>query len=249
MRTLEQERLLSIVNGPGEMIVIPQIDNGKEPLQPINIAHMIWLPNDTPYGNLLLKGMNIVRRIDRVNMEISRVFSSYVHPSKERINDTAQDLLEHQFYAEQVVYWLRKTLDEFISLGYVIDEWNRTGKWPKSVQIDSIAGLKDSPSKELWQLFGPHEEFLSALNEVANAFKHSFINTDMTVVGAEYPVVCALALKRNKLAEPPMFYSLSFAEMVNAFSVVYKECWTTLQRWASTGRVNHGPANIHMDQA
>ena len=48
---------------------IPQIDNGKKPLQPLNIVHFIWLPSSTPYGNLLLKGMNIVRRIDRVNLE------------------------------------------------------------------------------------------------------------------------------------------------------------------------------------
>ena len=170
---------------------ISQIDNGKKPLQPVNIVHFIWLPSSTPYGNLLLKGMNIVRGIDRVNLEVSRVFTSYVHPSKEDVNNPQQDVVEHQFYAAQVVYWMRKTADELISLAYVIDEWNRTGKWPMSVKIDSIAGLEKSPSEELQQLFAPHDAFLTTLNEVSNAFKHSFINTDMIVVGSEYPVVFA----------------------------------------------------------
>jgi hypothetical protein len=208
---------------------IPQIDNGKKPLQPLNIVHFIWLPSNTPYGNLLLKGMNIVRRIDRVNLEIDQVFTSYVHPSIEDINNPQQDLLEHQFYAEQVVYWMRKTADELISLAYVIDEWNRTEKWPMSVRIDSIAGLKESPSEELRQLFAPHDAFLTTLNEISNAFKHSFINTDMTVVGSEYPVVFALALKRNKLSESPQFYTVNFAEMVEAFSMLYKKVVATIQ--------------------
>ena len=214
---------------------IPQIDNGKKPPEPLNIVHFIWLPSSTPYGNLLLKGMNIVRRIDRVNLEVGRVFTSYVHPSKEDINNPQQDLLEHQFYAEQVVYWLRKTADELISLAYVIDERNRTGKWPVSVRIDSIAGLKESPSEELRQLFAPYDAFLMTLNEVANAFKHSFINTDMTVVGSEYPVVYALALKRNKLSERPQFYSVNFAEMVEAFSSLYKQVMSTIQQGANLG--------------
>lgn len=219
------------------MCDIPQIDNGKKPLQPLNVAHFIWLPSGTPYGNLLLKGMNIVRRIDRVNLEVGRVFTSYVSHSKEDINNPQQDLLEHQFYAEQVVYWLRKTADELISLAYVIDEWSRTGKWPMSIKIDSIAGLKEeNPSKELRQLFAPHDTFLTTLNEIANAFKHSFINTDMTVVGSEYPVVFALALKRNKLSEPPQFYSVNFAEMVEAFSTFYKQAMTTIQQWANLAK-------------
>lgn len=215
---------------------IPQIDNGKHPLQPLNIVHLVWLPSSTPYGNLLLKGMNIVRRIDRVNLEVGRVFTSYVHPTKEDVDNPQQDLLEHQFHAEQVVYWLRKTADELISLAYVIDEWNRTGKWPVSVQIDSIADLKKNTTEELRKLFASHEVFLATLNEVANAFKHSFINTDMTVVGTEYPVVYALHLKGNKLSNPPIFHSINFAEMVESFSSFYKQSIATIQQWANLAK-------------
>lgn len=198
-----------------------------------------WLPNDSPYGNLLLKGMNIVRRIDRVNLEIERVFASYVHPTKQDINDPRQDILEHQVYEEQVVYWLRKTADELISLAYVIDEWKRTGGWPQSVQVDSIAGLNGKISKEMEELFAPHAGLLSTLNEVANAFKHSFINTDITVVGAEYPVVFALALKRNKLSERSMFHSVSFQQMIEAFSSFYNQVFTAIREWAGIGRTKH----------
>ena len=211
---------------------VPQIDNGKQPLQPLNIVHMPQLPSDTPYGNLLLKGMNIVCRLDRVNVEIARVFATYVHPKDEQSQNPQQDILEHQFYAEQVVYWLRKTADEIISLAYVISEWKNKGVWPDAIKVDSIAGLKDTPPQEVMDLFAPHTSYLFTLNEVANAFKHSFINTDMTVVGAEYPVVFALALNRNRLASKPQFYSVSFADIVREFSRLYKPTMKTIQAWA-----------------
>jgi len=221
------------------MSAIPQIDNGKHPQEPLSVMTVGWLPSDSPYGNLLLKGMNIVRRMDRVNLEVERVFATYVHPTKQDINDLRQDILEHQFYEEQVVYWLRKTADELISLAYVIDEWKRTGAWPQSVQIDSIAGLKGKISREMEEMFAPHSSLLSTLNEVANAFKHSFINTDMTVVGSEYPVVFALALRRNKLSEQPVFYSVSFQQMIEAFSIFYKQVFTAIREWAGIGRSKH----------
>jgi hypothetical protein len=81
-------------------------------------------------------------------------------------------------------------------------------------------------------LFAPYEGYLFMLNEVANAFKHSFINTDMTVVGAEYPVVYALALDRNKLSSKPQFYSVSFAVLVEEFSKLYKPTMQIIQGWA-----------------
>jgi hypothetical protein len=217
------------------MTEVPQIDNGKQPYEHMNITHLMFFPSDTPYGNLLLKSMNILRRLDRVNLEIHRVYSSYVHPSECTPENPLHDIAEHQFYAEQVVYWLRKTADELISLGYVIDRWKESGSWPDAIQIDSIGGLKEQPPQALKDLFAPHMNFLDELNEVANAFKHSFINTDMNVVGSEYPVVFALTQKRNRLSAPVQFYSVSFEEIVRKFSALYVDVLPKIKSWANEG--------------
>ncbi len=221
---------------------IPQVDNGKRPHQPVNIVHIPQLPSDTPYGNLLLKGMNIVRRLDGVNLEIDRVFASYVHPKNENSPNPQQDILEHQFYAEQVVYWLRKTADELISLAYAISEWKNNGQWPSAIKVDSIAGLKCGAPQDVKNLFSPHEEYLFELNKVANAFKHSFINTDIAVVGAEDPVVYALALDRNKLSNKPEFYSVSFEALVQGFSRLYRPTMKVIQTWAAQAASDKSPA-------
>jgi hypothetical protein len=82
-------------------------------------------------------------------------------------------------------------------------------------------------------LIALHTSYLFTLNEVANVFKHSFINTDMTVIGAQYPVVFALALDRNKLSSKQQFYSVSFADIVHEFSKLYKPTMKIIQTWAT----------------
>lgn len=212
---------------------IPQIDNSKTPLQPLNIVHFIYLPTDTPYGNLTLKTMKIVRRIDWMNIEICRVYSTYVHPANEDASDLLQDITEHQHYAEQVIYWMRKTADEIISLAYVLDERKRSNNWPQSIKIDCIGYLsgKQPRSENLTLLFNPHLPFLRNLNSIANAYKHSFINSDMNLVGAQYPVIYALHLKDNKLTSDEGFYSLDFRQVVNDFSDFYKHSMATIRQW------------------
>lgn len=204
---------------------IPQIDNGKAPQEPLHGSHLFPLPANTPYGNLSLKWMNIVRRIDIVNLEIRRVFDLYI----------GKDILEHQFYQEHVIYWLRKTVDELVSLAYILSEWERSGSCPNSVQIDCIDDLtKGQPSKELRDLFKPYELFFSTLNEVSNVFKHSFINTDFDLVWSEYQVVFALGLKRNKLSHQKVFHEVPLARIVEGFSELYKQVTVTIRQWAST---------------
>jgi hypothetical protein len=44
---------------------VPQINNGKRPEEPLLAhVHLLPLPSDTPYGNLTLRSMKIVMRID-----------------------------------------------------------------------------------------------------------------------------------------------------------------------------------------
>jgi len=81
---------------------IPQIDIGKKPSEPLMVNIILLLPTKTPFGNMTLKMMKIVERLDKVNAKINDVFRSYVHPSA-LFNPFAKPL-EHQFYSEEVIY-------------------------------------------------------------------------------------------------------------------------------------------------
>ena len=83
----------TLCDDAGAMKPIPRIDNGKLPRAPLKIVQIPVLPSETPYGNLLLKSMNIVKRLDRVNLEIGRVYNTYIHPSAGALPNTDQGLL------------------------------------------------------------------------------------------------------------------------------------------------------------
>jgi hypothetical protein len=194
------------------------------------------LPAYTPYGNLSLKGSKIVQRLDAVNLEIERVFTS--HADALRAARAGEILItpspfDHLFYAEQVVYWLRKTADEIIALACVLEGHQRTGKWPAKIEPDCIAGLLEaSCAPRIEALFAPFRDFLKMLNEVSNAFKHSFMGTEIDFVGAEYPVLYALGLQRNDTAKQPILYSVTFAAVISDFSIFYRDSMKGLQAWA-----------------
>jgi hypothetical protein len=74
-------------------------------------------------------------------------------------------------------------------------------------------------------LFDKHRLFLNKLNEVANACKHSFINTDHNHVGVNEPLLFALALSRNDSARTAVFHVVSLRELVENFSQFYVWQW------------------------
>ena len=127
-------------------------------------------------------------------------------------------LSSHLFLQEEIVYWLRQAADELISLASVLEEWQRTGTCPETVPIDCIGSLVVSGNitynAEILR-------FLDTSNNVSNAFKHSFINTQVSIIGAEEPVVYALGLKRNKLSNAPSFYQVTLASLINGFNVFF----------------------------
>lgn len=207
------------------MHTVPQIDNGKTPSDNVGVWHMIPLPADTPFGNLLLKHYRIVERLDHVNVSIQKAFASYDAAKSRGVGG----LTEHALLAEEVIYWLRKTADELIGLVHILAQREETGVYPGRVDPDSIGALL--ASKDVPPLFAGHVDFLTNLNEIANAYKHSFINSDLSLMGRDEPVVHALALKRNNLANVPQFYSVALRDVVHRFSAFFKAVDGELRRF------------------
>lgn len=47
------------------------VENGKAPVDPYNASLGFWLPPDCPHGNLQMKYMKIIWRLDEANRKIS----------------------------------------------------------------------------------------------------------------------------------------------------------------------------------
>lgn len=150
---------------------IPQVQTGKRRDEHVNVKHMLPLPADTPFGNLSLKYTLIVERLDHVNGLIDGVFDSYQAAVAKELGS----LTHHLLLAEEATYWLRKTADELLALVGVLAEREASGSYPAQAASHPI----DAKSPPAWVV--PHLDFLRLLNEVSNAYKHSFINSDALV--------------------------------------------------------------------
>ncbi|NTW26874.1 MAG: hypothetical protein HGA36_00960 [Candidatus Moranbacteria bacterium] len=214
---------------------IPSINNGKLPNEHYNAMLGFWLPTDTPYGNFSLKLMKISSRVDEVNRAIAEVYTSW-----EIIN--ANQMLpiglydKHVFATEKAVYHMRRLCDELISLIWCLSRWESgNGVWPVKIVTDSIGGALNPKMDDLaiLEVFKKHESILLTLNEISNAFKHSFINTDHSLLGKVEPCVHALGLKKNALASDTEFYNVAMFQLVTDFDKMYQDAFGWLKVFSS----------------
>jgi hypothetical protein len=214
------------------------IDNGKKPNELYNARLGFWLPPQTPYGNFQLKFMKIVERLDEANRKIEESFGFW-----ERIIASPNGMQfdnvypRHVFANEQAIYMMRRAADELISLIWCLSEHEKTGAYPETIKVDCLGDvLKTAEKKKPIVLYQPHLNFIEILNEVANAFKHSFINSDINLFGAQEPCVHALGLKDNRLSAGEKFHNVALAALVRDYSAFYQTCLQWLRDYSERNR-------------
>lgn len=222
----EGKRKISFPNSnvSGGNIVVVLIENGKSPDQPYNARLEFWLPPDSPYGNFQLKLRKLCERLDEANRRLIDTFDYWNQAMEQK---TSVNLFQrHEYAIEQAVYLMRRVADELIAMIWCLHEWEKTGDYPRQIRIDCIGAALESTqqnlSKDLKVLFDPHNPVMKALNEISNAFKHSFVHSDLTLIGRDEPCVYALGLADNKLSSEMKFHNFSVSWLVREFSAFYK---------------------------
>lgn len=81
---------------------------------------------------------------------------------------------------------------------------------------------KDYPGPD--GLLQPHYNMLRALNDISNAKKHSFIDSDVTVAGVDEPAISALAQKNSAHANEPKFYVVALSKLVADYNPFLHDC-------------------------
>lgn len=197
------------------MVEVPKIQIKKTSGEFFNVTDLALLPAHTPFGNLSLKYHLIAERLDYVNQLIRDTFEAY-EKAMAYHSFALAGVYDSRLLAEQLIYWLRKTADELLALIWVLSERQLKGSYPDKVKLDSIGRLLGE--KSIPVSVKAHEQFLELLNEVSNAYKHSFINSDINLMGQNEPVINALALKNNDLKNPAQFHSISLREIIVRFN-------------------------------
>ncbi|MES2437136.1 MAG: hypothetical protein V4519_03910 [Patescibacteria group bacterium] len=223
---------------------IPFINNGKRPYdQPtISNSHLFYLPPNTPYGNLTLKVSKILQRLDLINIKITVLNEWH---ERNLIELTSSDFISYNpindhSLSDEITFWLKRTTDELISLLYIKDFYIANEEFPDILKVDCIGALINEPSqlaRNIKSKYSGHISFLEILNDIANAHKHSFVNSDMNVTSLSEPQVFALTLPRNSLKNQPQFLHVHVREIIEKFNIFYGETTSELRQWPNVFEV------------
>lgn len=193
-------------------------------------TEMVLLPSDTPYGNLNKKSYQLVQRLIHVNRRLDETEITWKAFLTQHEPGLAYPGAQHRFSADEVVVHLRRAADELIGLLWLLGIRARGGDWPNQIRVDSIGTARERNGTWSLPILERHESLLQTLNELANAHKHSFVDSEFQVVGALEPCVVALSLKNNRLDSDATPYVVSLNVLVGAFNHFYRETMAELKK-------------------
>lgn len=198
-----------------------------QPIGPIiNAAQLFWLPPDTPFGNLQLKLLKVFERLGHANLRITeshKSWNTFVQPGGPWPGSPGS---LHYYTAEESVLMMRRAADELVSIVGFLEARLSADAYPTKLAIDSVGGAIHNDHI----LFDRHEVLLTLLNDIANAHKHSFVQTDANIIGRDEPCVVGLALHRNNTDNEAVLYVVSMDQLTRSFNAFLLDCLGHLRR-------------------
>lgn len=176
-----------------QMITYP---DGQRISWMINASSLLWMPSDTPFGNLNPKLFWILSLLAHAN---ARLEETAAHWRAAMAGSLGPALVEHRITANEAVFAMRRAADELVTLTSVLEDRVENGSYPSKPRYDSVGAAFDKNGSARSELWESHRRLLSSLNDLANAHKHSFVDSDTSVVGQEQPCASALHLPYNDL--------------------------------------------------
>lgn len=204
----------------------PLIDNGKEIIENFDFS---LLPNfnnyKDPYINLKLKYEKLITDLDMVNENLTNSFEIWNKIHNNSIYNIT-DFKIFNFYCfnklnklnEYIAYDLKRIIDEVISTISVIKKKINNGK----LSISSIGEYLNKHNSS-YNEFDEFIDLFTKLNDLINAYKHSYLNTDFSSLGRDENCFTALYSKNNDFSKEPKILCVSVAYIISEFNKFYKK--------------------------
>ncbi|UQB69458.1 hypothetical protein [Epilithonimonas zeae] len=214
--------LLNIYNN------IPKIDFQKKYDWALHSENIIREFPHSQYCNFDLKWLEIVQRIDNVNDLIKELFSDFILLNLVIDPDPLQDGMrktplhyKQKFLTEQIFYWIRKTVDELISLIFVLEFLKQNGNnYPEKINTDCIGKLIQT-NDFIPDIKSKHLNFLVLINDISNAYKHSFHNSETySLIGINDPLAHAYGFKLNNVNKEVLFTAHKIEDIINSLNIL-----------------------------
>jgi hypothetical protein len=195
-------------------INVPRIRLTQSERPVLNVVDLFWLPAGEQYGNLVPKLAGIHQRVFETSRQLELAFNTWAQALQEPPSDAAT---RHLFAVEHAVYHMRRAADELIGLRAVVSYYAESDEWSDSVDPDCVGRLL---AREDLCALEPHRdrrELLTRLNDLHNARKHSFLNTDTALIGRDEPTANAIHRRGNRGNAPLEVYGVSLRVLAEGF--------------------------------
>lgn len=214
-------------------VEIPQIDVPQGNATMANKDFMFLLPQSPIFGMNNLRFMDFATRHNFLNKLLREVYIEHGIGKNIRENQKYYSFDDNHYTyknnIETIIYWLRKTVDELISLVYYIHFIKTNNAEPSKIDIDCIGKLLNDKG-EIKNILKDNIEFLINLNDISNSYKHSFINRETNhLIGVEEPTVVALQIKNNDAMNNPIYHNYCLRDIINAYIVFFANTTKILQ--------------------
>lgn len=196
-----------------EFITYP---DGRRITYVVDAGDLLGMPIDTPFGNLTPKFFWVMTLLAHANVRLEQSATHWLDAISGSIS---HDPVEHRLTAGEAVFAMRRAADELVTLTVVLDERLEAGSYPTKPKYDSVGTAFDGQGNPKAELWGAHSWLLKTLNDLANAHKHSFVESDTTVVGQLQPCATALHLPYNDVERnAAKLYVVALDSLASSFS-------------------------------
>ncbi|MCK4635353.1 MAG: hypothetical protein KAT32_00665 [Candidatus Moranbacteria bacterium] len=229
--------------------IVPQIDLDKE-IDFTDKIFWLYLDYEEPPISLNLKHFNILLSLNEIHFQLKESYRIWkdLGMSFESKKDFSVILNKIEgnkrknFPSIYSTFLIKRVIEEFISLYYYFSFYRKYKKFPKIIKIDSIGRLLNNKKNknlikelELQKIKEKNKKFLYKLNDISNAHKHSFINTEVNnVIGHDEPIIYALRLENNNLdlfSGQKNFYGIAVNEILKDFNKFIKDSYEFLKKF------------------
>jgi hypothetical protein len=186
------------------------------------------IPVYSPFGHLGEKFVFLMYRLHYANETVRELFyyqrQFYECRRKSEFDNNIK--LKYLHRALRFSTEMKIIFDEFISLYFILNFYKQHQEWPKRIQIDSIGSYLSDKNSTKYNLFEKHKNLLITTNNIGNAIKHSFTNSEITWLrnDTKIPVLVAYYHKNNDSKNPIEFHYIElpkYLEELNLFLPEY----------------------------
>lgn len=192
------------------------IDTGKVPKEGLHEKYIPKLSERAKSLNLHVKMTNMLMQLDFVNLDLIELHDLW-RKAIESSMDVFYLIGRINFLNSHVIHDIRRYIDDIISICWVLEH-----PTSKRVRIDDIGKyLNHVNGGGAWTDFVNFCPFFKAVNDIENAYKHSFLNNTDIVIGRDEPCIFAIDANWNHNISNPVLHSISLKQLVDDFNVFY----------------------------